>query len=59
MQVSEVKKRKQKQAERDRKAWEKQQEKDREAKEAAAKIKQEHDSYEVKVVAPLELGACV
>jgi hypothetical protein len=47
--VRELKKRQQKHLERDRKAREKQLEKDKEAKLAAAKIKEEHDSYELKV----------
>jgi hypothetical protein len=47
--VRELKKRQQKQLERERKLREKALEKERAEREAAAKLKAEHDAYELKV----------
>lgn len=59
-QVRELKKRQQKQLERERKVREKQLERERAEREAAAKLKAEHDAYELKVgagwCAPVQYG---
>lgn len=54
--MRELKKRQQKQLERERKLREKQLEKERAEREAAAKLKAEHDAYELKVRMARALG---